>query len=142
MAPAQPKPLNTMIDITKTYRTREGKKARILATDVANICSVVAVIEDNPGEESTYVFLQDGSFMVNAIHRHDLVEYSPGDHLKVDQPVWVRNTEGASWLPRHFFHYSEGSYWAFKDGLTSHSSRGKRRNATSWKYCTDTCPFQ
>ena len=35
MAPAQPKPLNTMIDITKTYRTREGKKARILATDVA-----------------------------------------------------------------------------------------------------------
>ncbi len=131
-----------MIDITKTYRTREGKKARILATDVDNICSVVAVIEDNPGEESTYVFLQDGSFMVNAIHRHDLIEYNPGDHLKVDQPVWVRNTEKTPWLPRHFSHYSEGSYWAFHSGLTSHSARGTGCSDTPWKYCTDTCPFQ
>ena len=131
-----------MIDITKTYRTREGKKARILATDVANICSVVAVIEDNPGEESTYVFLQDGSFMVNAIHRHDLIEYIPSDHLKVDQPVWVRNTEKTPWLPRHFSHYSEGSYWAFQAGLTSHSARGTNCSDTPWKHCTDVCPFQ
>ena len=130
-----------MIDITKTYRTREGKKARILATDVANICSVVAVIEDNPGEESTYVFLQDGSFMVNAIHRHDLIEQSPGDHLKVDQPVWVRNTEKDPWLPRHFSHYSEGFYWAFHSGLTSHSARGTGCSDTPWKQCTDVCPF-
>ena len=142
MAPAQPKPLNTMIDITKTYRTREGKKARILATDVASICSVVAVIEENPGKESTYVFLQDGSFMLNAIHRHDLIEYNPGDHLKVDQPVWVRNADAALWLPRHFSHYSEGSYWAFQAGLTSHSARGTGCSDTPWKYCTDTCPFQ
>ena len=131
-----------MIDITKTYRTREGKKARILATDVASICSVVAVIEDNPGEESTYVFLQDGSFMLNAIHRHDLIEYNPGDHLKVDQPVWVRNTEKDPWLPRHFSHYSEGFYWAFHSGLTSHSARGTNCSDTPWKYCADTCPFQ
>ena len=130
-----------MIDITKTYRTREGKKARILATDVANICSVVAVIEDNPGEESTYVFLQDGSFMVNAIHRHDLIEYNPGDHLKVDQPVWVRNTEKDPWLPRHFSHYYEGFYWAFHSGLTSHSARGTGCSDTPWKQCTDICPF-
>ena len=131
-----------MIDITKTYRTREGKKARVLATDVANICSVVAVIEDNPGEENTYVFLQDGSFMVNAIHRHDLIEYTPGDHLKVDQPVWVRNTEKDPWAPRHFSHYANGSYWAFHSGLTSHSARGTGCSDTPWKYCTDTYPFQ
>lgn len=129
-----------MIDITKTYRTREGKKARVLATDVASICSVVAVIEDSPGEESTYVFLQDGSFMVNATHRHDLIEYIPHEHLKVDQPVWVRNTDAAPWLPRHFSHYSDGFYWTFQDGLTSHSMRLTTRNCSHWKYCTDVCP--
>lgn len=142
MAPAQPKPLNTMIDITKTYRTREGKKARILATDVASICSVVAVIEDNPGEESTYAFLQDGSFMVNALHRHDLIEYNLGDHLKVDQPVWVRNIEKDPWAPRHFSHYADGSYWVFPDGMTSHSLRRTAYTAVPRKHCTDVCPFQ
>ena len=130
-----------MIDITKTYRTREGKKARILATDVANICSVVAVIEDSPGKECTYVFLQDGSFMVNDIDRRDLIECTPGDHLKVDQPVWVRNTDAAPWLPRHFSHYSDGRYWAFQDGLTSHSVRETSCSDTPWKQCTDVCPF-
>lgn len=131
-----------MIDITKTYRTREGKKARVLATDVASLSSVVAAIEEAPGKESIYVFLPDGSFTVNAIHRHDLIEYNPGNHLKVDQPVWVRNTEKDLWLPRHFSNYADGSYWAFQDGLTSHSARETSCSDTPWKQCTDVCPFQ
>lgn len=130
-----------MIDITKTYRTREGKKARVLATDVASLSSVVAAIEEAPGKESIYVFLPDGRFSLSAANRHDLLEYTPADHLRVDQPVWVRNTDAAPWLPRHFSHYSEGFYWAFQDGMTSHSIRRTAYNDTPWKQCTDICPF-
>ena len=131
-----------MIDITKTYRTREGKKARILATDVTSTFNVVAAIEILPGKECVYMLLENGQYTLNGEHAYDLIEYNPGDHLKVDQPVWVRNADAALWLPRHFSHYSEGSYWAFQAGLTSHSARGTGCSDTPWKYCTDTCPFQ
>ncbi|EKD22482.1 MAG: hypothetical protein ACD_85C00010G0003 [uncultured bacterium] len=131
-----------MIDITKTYRTREGKKARILATDVANTANVVAAIEILPGKEYVYMFLENGQYTLNAGHSYDLFEYIPHEHLKVDQPVWVRNTDAAPWLPRHFSHYADGSYWAFQDGLTSHSARETSCSDTPWKQCTDVCPFQ
>ena len=131
-----------MIDINKTYRTREGKKARILATDVTNTSNVVAAIEILPGKECVYMFLENGQYTLNGGHAYDLIEYIPHEHLKVDQPVWVRNTEKDPWLPRHFSHYSEGFYWAFHSGLTSHSARGTNCSDTPWKYCADTCPFQ
>lgn len=129
-----------MIDITKIYRTRKGKKARILATDVANTANVVAAIEILPGKECVYMFLENGQYTLNGEHAYDLIEYIPHEHLKVDQPVWVRNTDAAPWLPRHFSHYSDGFYWTFQDGLTSHSMRLTTRNCYHWKYCTDVCP--
>lgn len=72
------------IDFTKPVQTRDGRKARVICTDVnSKLQAVVAVIEVNanyPGEEIVVSYTSDGNFgmfetpldLVNVPERHSV----------------------------------------------------------------------
>jgi hypothetical protein len=49
-----------MFDPTKPVQTRDGRKARILATDLDGKWPVAAVVEESPGHWLAYSFDEDG----------------------------------------------------------------------------------
>ena len=42
--------------------------------------------------------------------------------VKVDTPIYVRDTEKEDWKPRHFAKFEDGKVYAFLNGTTSWSS--------------------
>ena len=53
-------------------------------------------------------------------------------NLKIDDPVWVRNSKDNHWLPRHFAGWSDdGLIQAFNYGTTSHSNKS---NVSTWEF--------
>ncbi len=115
-----------MIDITKKYRTRDGREVRILATDIKNKRSVVAVITGNDGKEYCVSLHEDGKHWSDA--DHDLIEVGPYDDFKIDEPVvatlFPTIREG---FKRYFAGTTEdGRPMVFDDGRTAWSSAGSR----------------
>lgn len=76
-----------MIDINKTYRTRDGRAVRILATDLKGTnYPVLAVIANQAGVESAYTFSQRGNYGPDVQkHENDLVEVKPC----IKRTVWL-----------------------------------------------------
>lgn len=66
-----------MIDLTKPVRTRDGRKARVVATDMngSEGDTVLALITEPDGNEYAYEFKADGSYYCPADPSHnDLVQ--------------------------------------------------------------------
>jgi hypothetical protein len=84
-----------MIDTTKKYRTIDGRKARIIATDVKhNNYPVVAIIEDAEGKEFVQTYTKDLKFnLLNLPSIFDLVEY------REPKVIWVNEYEGEGYSP-------------------------------------------
>jgi hypothetical protein len=85
-----------MIDTTKKYRTRDGRKARIIATGVKHHnYPVVALIEDEEGKEFVQTYTKD--LKPNALSDYpslsDLVEYHE------PKVIWVNEYEGEGYSP-------------------------------------------
>lgn len=60
-------------DATKPVQTRDGRKARIIATDKRGVYPIVALAEDD-GEEITCVYTHEGMFWRDGTQsRNDLV---------------------------------------------------------------------
>jgi hypothetical protein len=67
-----------MIEMKKQYKTRDGKAARILATDLrGGVDSVAAAITYENGTEGVYTFRADGAFLNKPGHNLDLLEVKP-----------------------------------------------------------------
>jgi hypothetical protein len=124
------------ISMDKSYRTRCGLPVRILCVDrlaEGTDASVIALVraEDH---EVIKVFnnqgfnLDDKSF--------DLMEYDPLADLKVDDPLWVRDSPLEEWLPRHFAFHKNGRIYCWPEGRTSWSveisETGDREEPIGW----------
>jgi len=125
-----------MIDMKKQYRTRDGRKVRVLATDANHPnYPVVALIEIPGGEEFASHMSIDGRMLIHCKNNSDLIEYNPAQDLKVDQPLLVFNFLGAQFQRRHFAEFKDGEVWCFDNGQTSFTSIDGR--SSSWRNWTD-----
>ena len=116
-----------MISMDKIYRTRDGRKVRVLATDIKSPTPVIAVVSSPSGVvDVVFGFTADGcNRSAEQEHPLDLIEYNPAQDLVLDQPIWVfdKYTGEGTWEPRHFAGLSpDGTVLCFADGKTSHTT--------------------
>jgi len=77
-----------MIDINKKYKTREGQKVRIYATDGAGDYPIHGAIKASTGWEN-WVWSKNGNFLVSGEeNEYDLVEIPT---FEDKEPVWCWN---------------------------------------------------
>ena len=123
-----------MIDITKSYKTRDGRNARILAIDVKSHSNpVVAAITNSVFEEAIISYTLDGAFysVTSSTSPNDLIEYNPAEELVLDQAIWVKTSGG--WAPRHFARLYDGKVRCWAHGTTSHSSENGATHWDEWR---------
>jgi hypothetical protein len=133
-----------MIDMKKQYRTRDGRRARILATDINSATPVIAAISTICGEaEVVFGFGLDGRVSTGEVQSpRDLVEHHPAQDLKTDQAIWVRGSTTQTWKPRHFAKFECGVVYCWPDGSTSHTADGTQQlTPASWVYWSATRPL-
>lgn len=136
--PEQPKEQLMEISMDKQYRTRDGREVRVLCVDRSHQnYPVVALIGDDGAIES---FTAEGSHQAHSVgdSEFDLIEYNPAQYLKLDQPIWVRNSPTGHWVPRHFAEAQGQSVKCWDDGGTSHTC--DQYNKSYWEYWTATKP--
>lgn len=119
------------LETGKTYIDADGRKVRIIYTDMPVEGAPCAGLVDCGGHMTLNSYEKDGAGLANC----DLVrEYDPLEALPVDTPVWVRDYPKEKWKARHYAGYKDerGRYVAFTDGKTSHS---KGDNSMAAWYC-------
>lgn len=112
------------IEMNKQYRTRDGRKVRVLCVDCqTDQYPVVALVLYRECEEESLSFTETGCYNAELQYSDlDLIEYNPAQDLKVDDKIWVQSTGAVNWLPRHFSRYSDGKIYCWSDGNTSHTT--------------------
>ena len=121
-----------------THKTRNGHKARILATDLIGNCPVVVAILHEDGTECVVTYDVDLRYCgLTASAALDLIPYNPWDDVAVDTKVLVRDADGHAWDRRYFSHYADGRVHTFISGYTSWSNvegedAGSEPNTVSW----------
>lgn len=105
------------ISMDKKYRTRGGRQVRILCVNLRSSRPVCAAIYGDD-VEMAIEFYADGRVSLYGDDHLDLVEVSPYEDFKTDDPVMVRVADDR-WLPRYFSHVKDGKAFCFLDGRTS-----------------------
>lgn len=54
--------------------------------------------------------------------------------VPVDTPIYVRSSENAPWIPRHFAFYKNGKVFAWEAGETSFTCDNGENDTTIWEY--------
>lgn len=109
-----------MISMNKKYRTRQGEKVRILATDIDNV--VYPIAAEISG--CIYQFTNEGYFYpYRGISKSDLVEVSPYKDLKIDDKV-IATFDYLDKRKVYFAGLVDGNPTVFLDGRTSFTSIG------------------
>lgn len=116
---------------TYTHKTRNGRKARILATDLLGDTPVVVALLDEDHTECVVLYNTDLT-CCGYTSALDLVEYSPWKDVAVDTKVFVKDFENEEWTPRHFSHFEQDAVFVFTDGATSFT--GSSEETVSWRF--------
>lgn len=120
------------ISMDKKYKTRDGRPVRILCVDLKNQTYPVLALVMKASEETIITCTKDGDYVGNHEHELDLIEISPYEGFKIDDPVMVSD-DGNFWLPRHFAGIGkEGRPRAYRNGTTSWSTT---ESSLSWDHC-------
>ena len=129
------------VEVGKKYRMRGYPESEVVVfdTNIEPPFSVLAKSKHNKNdhwkmrtytEDGSYYDEDDGSEM-------DLVEISPYDDFKVDEPVMVSGN-GFAWYRRHFAEVrNDGIPMAWEEGCTRWSSHGR---TSSWDFCRKPTP--
>ena len=109
------------------YRTKSGRKARILDANFArkNFPVVAAVLKDGREEEVNHYTADLKYWATGSESEMDLVLATEWDDFKVDEPVMVRD-KGFDWSRSYFKKISaEGKPCTFKSGTTSWTCKNR-----------------
>ena len=112
----------SMISMDKKYKTRNGLPVRILCLDrKGDMYPVIGLVTIENGAESIHTFTADGRFNFSPEgDSYDLIEVSPYEDLKIDEPVMVRNSGAIDWSRRHFAGVAaNGKVLCWDSGCTS-----------------------
>lgn len=127
------------ISMDKKYKTREGRPVKILCIDRNHrYYPVIALTIDKTG--TILCCTEEGKFQLLGEEKscNDLVEVSPYEDFKIDDPVMVTDYKDL-WYPRYFAGVSkDGKPMAFIDGATSWSAGDD--NTVFWNYCRRPTP--
>ena len=87
-----------MIDITKKYRTRDGREVRIYAVDGKGHSPIHGAVRDDEGWASR-LWCADGGAWVGSQSIFDLIEVKP----RIQLDIWVNVYRGreADWVTVH-----------------------------------------
>ena len=126
------------IEMGKQYRTRDGRKVRVLCTDRKHsFYPVIALMPSKDGDFDQYgTYTSEGLFSDSDQESgYDLIEVSPYDDFKIDEPVMVRDYPADKWKRSHFAGVSDsGCPRTFAMGRSSWSS-GCDPSYTLWNEC-------
>lgn len=132
------------IDINKQYRTISGDKVEILKTGVSNrYWSVAALITNDDGVQYLEAYSDDGHVRLDKQpSQNDLVEISPYEDFKIDEPVMVRQYDTSTWSRRYFAGVDEkGRAKAWNFGVTSWTADPMDTQCwSSWNKCRRPTP--
>ena len=137
----------SLISMDKKYRTRDGNSVRILCTDLKDsrwkVVAAVTVPQlgvNGDSMEVIKVHSETGKFgSATVAHSWDLIEVSPAEGYKVDDPVWVRDSKEEEWIPRYFAKYENDTFYAWVNGATSFSVN-HQNDVAPWKFFTKENP--
>lgn len=109
------------IDILKKYRTRSKLPVQILKIDLKSKFPVAAIIHESETREFIGSFTEYGSFYTHEESEMDLVEVSPFEDFKIDEPVMVRDAPEEQWSRAYFAGVgrNSGSPTVWPSGKTS-----------------------
>ncbi len=82
-------------DPTKPVRTRDGRPARIVVTDLKGFYedTILALVKSPSGREYTYTYTADGSYVRDdTISPHDLINVP--ERTETFQNVYLKSVEG------------------------------------------------
>lgn len=114
-----------LVSTDKKYKTRDGRSARIICTDM-KACgySVVALVQSEDGEQIES-YTAEGLFWSRYDEsKYDLIEVSPYEDWKVDDLIMVRDSDRDTWVMRYFAKVQDGKVYAWKNGYTSYTADG------------------
>lgn len=124
-----------MIEITKKYRTRDGRKWETFCVDFVADRPVVGRVTEHDGTQMIDFRHADGrAFKHGCDSADDLIEISPYEDWPIDAPVWVKLRSHSKWVPRHFamVDSDSGRPTTWLDGYTSHTAPKQKRTAAAW----------
>lgn len=126
-----------MIDLTKTYRTREGSPARFLTKIQNPDYPLIFAIKGSDGIETINTYTETGRYYCEDEHGlEDLVEYNPWKDLPIDTPIYVADEPQKEWIPRYFAGLDQyGKIKAFNNGTTSFTNESiNSKGYATWKF--------
>lgn len=129
-----------MIRMNKKYKTRSGLPVRVLCNDAGGKYPIVALISVDGNPPVAFRFCGDGSYTSKAHHELDLVEVSPNEDFKIDDPVMISD-DSISWFKRYFAGVApNGKAKAFCSGTTSWTNSDGIGGGVEWEFCRRPTP--
>lgn len=133
-----------MIDMNKKYRTRSGLPARVLCVDRIDEFPIVYIVLYEEREIVRTATITGKYTPTGVESSWDLIEITPYEDFKIDEPVMVRDFDTGPWNRRHFAGVDEqGRAKTWDAGSTSWTvdNVGDYAYATStWNECRRPAP--
>jgi hypothetical protein len=126
-----------MFDSSKTYKTMSGRRYRNYCVNGGGLYPIHGAIEFKLNE---WILVRHSwELRSDSLSELDLIEVSPYDDFKIDDPVMVRiNSNSTRWERRYFAGVStDGLPMAFNEGATSWSAQDR---STIWCECRRPTP--
>jgi hypothetical protein len=116
-----------LISMNKKYKTRDGRSARIICTDMKGCGYSVAALVQSEDCEQMESYTAEGLFWShNKESKDDLIEVSQYEDWKVDDLIMVRDSDRDKWVTRYFAKVQDGIVYSWSNGYTSYTADGSQ----------------
>ena len=130
---------NLIIEVGKYYKLKDGRKARVYATDGYYGKQIHGAIYYFNDGWSFAIWDEQGKFHRTCDSQLDIVsewvEPHPAENWEVDKKIWVSDNN-YTWKKAHFAKYLNGVILAWEDGKTSWTDNWSEiaDRKIEWKY--------
>ena len=122
-----------MIELNKVYKDRRGNDVRIICVDRQDDSPIVGLLMMEDGEYLA-CYTAGGQYIPDEPSANDLILPEDYSSYKIDEPVMVRDNDGAEWLRRYFAGVKADKPCAWDNGATSWSV-GSSEDMLAWDQC-------
>jgi len=123
------------IEVGMFYKTRNGLKVRIYATDGTDSTAIHGAVLNLKEKWTPYQWFSGGECQMGSNWPMDIVsewvEPHPAESWPVDAKLLVRDYEGDEWVKRYFAKFEKGLVHSWANGGTSWSACAP---TTVWRF--------